>query len=920
MANTPDAATTLWALLSDSRKEVRIPPLQRDYAHGRKGPGMGAERAEIVRTRFLKSIDDALTEGSDQLSLDFVFGPEDEDVFEPIDGQQRLTTLFLYHWYLIPNEMPRAPLGRFRYETRASSRDFVRLLADTAAATVRSAVGQGSLSEGMIDLSGFSLRWRDDPTVAGMLVVLDAIHDNWKVRRPEEHTTAWERLTSAEDPAAYFFMPGNSGEGTRQSAYELYIRMNDRGKQLTPFEQFKAWLEEHAYRGGTEGEITGQVKNWPDTEADGTAGKTPRWMELLDTEWTDLFWQHMDDENDLVDEEFLRFFSLIAATEYARSDDDNRGAKGKRDVLDGLFLEDIAQTSLFEKTKCFNDRSLKLAFGTLQALSGEGNRWLSEEMHRCGIVPRTDIGERAGGGQTLLDTVISGNITLLDRLRFYAFAMVIAPHYEQIRNRVETVGKEIVRAVRVIDNVVRNTPELNREEFLRLVPVLGRLTEHLLPEQSDAEDLEVYSTLAQLSREDITRVAGKSGRIAEQILEERRKAGLIEKEPAWEQMLITAEAVPFLRGRVDFLLTYVFGAEKDDDPKNQEKRNRFARYVEIVSGLFQATGRTAFNTDLPSAQGNPGAFVLRRALLALGYFNFQRGGSSWSFCGDHDNPEREREQWYSHGFAGSDSAAHDNELMMRLFEEIDRRLSGSEISKDSVAKALRDLVHAYLRKHPTPGDWRWWYIAYPELIAYAEYCETAWPRETRAYILKKRQLNGRHVELVSYALYRDLKRVRSASGGTEGSQSRAGTPAAAEWDITPFTKVGYFDPPKTSETPCMYLDGYQPAGSTKTKTGGATFYLDVAFEATADSYEPGEDGILGTYTLTFAARDNDHGQPEIPKPIRKGLEDAGFASVSKRPAYKKNVQVTSETWARAVTEAIHALSVSLPPSTGASSP
>lgn len=73
--------------------KISIPIIQRDYAQGRK-------TADIVRVRnrFLDSLHDALDE--DPITLDFVYGDiDDKGVLTPLDGQQRLTTLFLLHWY-----------------------------------------------------------------------------------------------------------------------------------------------------------------------------------------------------------------------------------------------------------------------------------------------------------------------------------------------------------------------------------------------------------------------------------------------------------------------------------------------------------------------------------------------------------------------------------------------------------------------------------------------------------------------------------------------------------------------------------------------------------------------------------------------------------------------------------------------------
>ena len=73
-------------------KKITIPIIQRDYAQGRKDKG-------FIRKNFLKSIKDSL-EKNENLTLDFVYGNTEGEKFFPLDGQQRLTTLWLVYWYL----------------------------------------------------------------------------------------------------------------------------------------------------------------------------------------------------------------------------------------------------------------------------------------------------------------------------------------------------------------------------------------------------------------------------------------------------------------------------------------------------------------------------------------------------------------------------------------------------------------------------------------------------------------------------------------------------------------------------------------------------------------------------------------------------------------------------------------------------
>lgn len=103
-------------------KKIVIPMIQRDYAQGRIDPDVNR-----IRDRFLNTLYRAVTE--EPVPLDFIYGDIDENgVMPPLDGQQRLTTLFLLHWYAAKKEnVPESAcrfLLNFSYETRYSARYF----------------------------------------------------------------------------------------------------------------------------------------------------------------------------------------------------------------------------------------------------------------------------------------------------------------------------------------------------------------------------------------------------------------------------------------------------------------------------------------------------------------------------------------------------------------------------------------------------------------------------------------------------------------------------------------------------------------------------------------------------------------------------------------------------------------------------
>lgn len=259
-------------------RSVEIPLNQRDYAQGRPGGSVSEIRAD-----FLEALLDALL-GGQPLSLDFVYGKIEGDVFYPLDGQQRLTTLFLLHWYLASvtsNLDPEAPWTRFSYSTRVSARTFCRRLAANPLPP-----GQAKANGWIVDQDWYQHLWRHDPTIQSMLVMIDSIEHEVTTRGANHRLEdAWRRLTADSDAAISFYLLPLS---EMDSDEELYIKMNSRGKPLTPFESFKARFEQ-------------DISHSP---------RAKEFAHKIDGDWSDLLWPiHGGDF--IVDDEFVRYIDFI---------------------------------------------------------------------------------------------------------------------------------------------------------------------------------------------------------------------------------------------------------------------------------------------------------------------------------------------------------------------------------------------------------------------------------------------------------------------------------------------------------------------------------------------------------------------------------------------------------------------------------
>lgn len=252
-----------------------IPVIQRDYAQGRK-----TFTVDRVRSNFLNSLCEAFL-GS-PLVLDFIYGKIDkEGVLTPLDGQQRLTTLFLLHWYAAKKDeidsIEYEFLKKFSYETRFSARSFCEHLIYFEPDLNN--IYAMKLSEQIIDATWFPLDWQNDPTIKSMLVMLDAIADKFV-----GIDNMWEKLKN--NTISFYFLALDDMGMTD----ELYIKMNSRGKPLNRFEHFKAELEH-------------EIRKYDDNLAKRITGK-------IDCEWTDMLWADRGDNN-ITDDEFLRYFHFV---------------------------------------------------------------------------------------------------------------------------------------------------------------------------------------------------------------------------------------------------------------------------------------------------------------------------------------------------------------------------------------------------------------------------------------------------------------------------------------------------------------------------------------------------------------------------------------------------------------------------------
>ena len=554
--------TTFWEFLK--KNKIEIPIIQRDYAQGRSGK-------EKLREMFLMDMKNALDEKSAAVELDFVYGSVEKCGLNPLDGQQRLTTLWLLHWYIAYNarviKENEAIFKRFTYETRVSSREFCERLSafdviqDKKGADKKGADKEGAneevADEGIVPFiekrTWFYSSWKQDPTIQAMLNMLggssisSGINDCIeKVFKDCDYEDYWQKLTGTNCPIRFYYLDLQE----YKLSDDLYIKMNARGKALTNFENFKADLVRFIKDEGFE-----EKKGHKETIA-----------HKLDTDWTDIFWQYKS-KDCKIDELYFAFInryifsSLIVEKKkdgekdfetnelfkqlYGKEGDDSKVIyegfsvyETEKEVMKDL-IERLKETlnRLHEVFKSIPNKDINQLF--LPTWDKDSNfRFIPEYLY-----------------QNNTETVTT--LTQPQRVVFHAICCYFEKFkYDEEFKYDETNFKQWMR---VVWNIVENTTINNRESMigaLRLIDGLGSKANDIY---NHLKDRNVNSDYAKA-----------------QMSEEKIKATLIlERDSHWQDKIIRAENKPYFKGCIDVLLQ----SAKDESGYNidvfSEKLERF---------------------------------------------------------------------------------------------------------------------------------------------------------------------------------------------------------------------------------------------------------------------------------------------------------------------------------------------------------
>lgn len=581
-------------------KKIVIPKIQRDYAQGRLDV-----KASEIRDGFVSALIDTLRSDSPKaLVLDFIYGSTHSDSsFVPLDGQQRLTTLFLLHWYLASDENldklkwknTSSEFSRFAYETRISSKDFCDALVKNSYSTIKKLFRNKieSIEEQIINLKEdenfaedidkrneaiglenelkmltitkvikdqafFLWNWRMDPTVQAMLVMLDELESKFGVFNDVDRRKMWDRL---EDKKIVFHLLPLEQFGLTD---ELYVKMNARGKELSGFDILKSSLEEQMRLNKVSQEIQDE------------------WRNNVDSRWVDMFWNKLakpfltDDVKvedqlkyvDAVEDGYLNFlkgmmvFHLFTNTDCLSCDWEDEHIKRyvpfKYDDSSNILIrirdysvqnDVLSLMPLFLKANFFNQKYFEFVITSIESLIYKTNGF---NYDGSGLIDGVDFEKSE---KTIFESFVADSIKYETRLQFFALLQFFKYNSAKVVSTTDALKEEltawmrIIRNLTVLSNIFLDSPR----QFEETLKVFGSWANRIYKDSLEKSIIK-YLKEARIGN-DLPR-----GRFASmQTEEEVIKAKLI-SEPVdggkWLSLIKKAEEHKFLLGQIRFLLDW----------------------------------------------------------------------------------------------------------------------------------------------------------------------------------------------------------------------------------------------------------------------------------------------------------------------------------------------------------------------------
>lgn len=692
---------------------ILIPLLQRDYVQG---------GVESVISPFL----DQLLSGI-EVDLNYIYGYEEDGCFIPIDGQQRLITLWLLHLYISSRENVNVSFTvDLSFKGREFANDFCEAIKKHLQEAMPSVEESGELSDVLKDQSWFMTSWLTSLTVRCMLKTLDYIH---RLYKPNCGCT-WQMLTAEDCKITFSFLKMDGKDGLDD---DIYIKMNGRGRALSDFENLKSWMDEH---------VCFEEDN--DRKAE--------WKSNMDNKWTDFFWKnrnlHQEHPEEIDDEQLFCFCNLLILYWMRNQEKLQKNIDG----LDKFEKEELI--SLLAKINESSGNNAKDLLSKIYDYLREGNMFPLVWIERLTLMDNefftfamkalnilSDLSDTINDFQKkednkhclYFDEEDDCKIMYHIALRKGTYGKTLPMLFAIISLcNVSLSSEEIYQRLRVIRNLILNTSIVQKDLQGKILAGIHTLSAKLNNETKILQFLNSESDSQTYGFEE------------KQFNEERVKAKYADTELMED--IEDMENSSFFRGKIICMFNFLIYTGYDS-----WSEENFKSYKKVLMTLFP-------NKDGVDKVLDDKEHILRRALINMPIiddtmYGFKYKKDYWSFCASSDD-------WRSLLSERKENGIGQVQMLIKKIISLD-----IVINKESILKLLQEIVNEASSKYhrmifeSTNGVKDWMYfVCYPKIWDDMESKLISWNSNYDIIVWKKCTTSrSDRMDIRTYALYLDIQ-------------------------------------------------------------------------------------------------------------------------------------------------------------------
>lgn len=690
MTNQPQSEKITFLELLSRYGKIEIPRIQRNYAQGR-------ENESIIRNSFLTDLIKVLNSNNADICLDFIYGSvlnyedikkEEKKKFIPVDGQQRLTTLYLLYWYINncfskeKNEKINKELKKFTYEIRDSSKCFCENLLEKG---INENTSKNKISEKIKTQIWYLLDWNMDPTIKAMLIMLDEIE-----QRLNEQIIKRENIINnvIKDEKIYFYSIEINNFG---SADEIYIKMNSRGKELTLFENFKSKLEKY-------------IEKLYDESLD-------TYSSNIDNKWLNYFWKKLKEmknnkveENEIenIDDWLMNIYMTIFENQYAitlleenedtiekeiKNFDNFITYQGKREI-DFDTMVNIGKIN----KECIKQSQLLFDYFSNKDQNNDLNIVNQNEMYEKNM------------------NINKSHSNDLRPEKIELFAMC---KFLQYKNKNELDSNEQIELSKIlyfVRNIVENMYMDSAKRYCMMVSNINDILNSIFKENGIEQYLE---KLSQYSYEDINGLFNKNGEFDREftylLKGEITKAKYISQNEEWKKEILKIDKHTYFKGNTQFLFEFIKEYKED-------KLEMYKNYSQKIRTIFNEKANNSKEKIIDPILNEDSQYYFKRALLTFGNYMIKYG-NRYSFLVMSDKYN----SWYN--LLTEEKYTSQRLNVKELLDKISESVSYCENENDEtlyylrtqIEIAIKNIVENYIPNDTVP-EWTNCCIKYPEII------------------------------------------------------------------------------------------------------------------------------------------------------------------------------------------------------------